>query len=399
MKSSKRTIRYIANKLNLDPDELLVTLWYFDDRKKFSYLEKVDSIIRQNDLGFVNRIVSIKNIPSDKNINSWMNILGHKDKNQFFLFLEKKFKFYSSRDINEIPESLSLKLLDFLDNQTSSKNKEQQKEKIDMFKGYSFGDASAYPISGFLFLSKDDVLTIHNALVKDFESFHDPIYPPGLKNEAMLESAIFHPKTSYGNVLKYPTVESSAAAIMYSICQNHCFHNGNKRTALVSMLVFLDRHNISIQCDEDELFKMALNLADHKLDVEKISSDIETYIIYKWICSKSKHLIKGERTITFKRLYQILNRFNCDFTENKVERIIIKKSRFFGERKTILKTSIPVVQPGHDVDIVLLKKIRKDLELDCEHNIDTDTFYYDAEYYACEFIEKYKNLLRRLSKF
>lgn len=399
MKSNKRTVRYIANKFGLESDDLLVTLWYFGDRSRFAYLEKIDTTIRQNDLRLVEKIIYIKKIPSDKNIYSWMNVFGYKDKKQFLNFLYKEFGALLDGDTNEVSEDLSQRLLDFLDKQTSRKDNNQVKDKLEQNRNFNFSESGNLPSTDLLFLNKNDVLIIHGVLVKDFENLNDPIFPPGIKDEQMLESAVFHPKTSYCGELKYKTIESAAAAIMYSICQNHCFYNGNKRTALVSMLVFLDRHNISVQCDEDELFKMALSLADHKLEVDNISSDSEIYFIYKWICEKSKDLTKGERIIKFKRLNQILNRFECSINGNKVERVVVRESKIFGKRKKTLRTSIHVVQPGHEVDIDLIKKIRKDLELDCEHNIDLDTFYYDAEYYACEFVEKYKNLLRRLSKF
>lgn len=399
MKSSKRTVRYMANKFHLDPDELLVTLWYSGNKKHFSYLEKLDSIIRQNDLCLVNKAISFKKKSSDRNVNSWADILGYKDKRKFFKFLEREFGYSLGGNITEISEDLSNKLLNYLDIETSQKEASQIDNEIEIHRNFNFYESNYTALKDFLYLNKDDVLIIHRALVKDFENLNDSIYPPGVRDQQMLESAIFHPQTSFGGIFKYKAIESAAAAIMYSLCQNHCFHNGNKRTAIVSMLVFLDRHNIAIQCDEDELFKMALSLADHKLSVDEINSDAEIYAMYKWICQKSKILTKGERVITFKRLYQILNRFGCSINGNKVERIVVRESRFFGKRKKILKTSIRIVQAGYEVDIMLLKKIRKDLELDCDHNIDLDTFYYDAEYYACEFIEKYKNLLRRLARF
>lgn len=349
MKSSKRTVKYIANKLNIDVDELLVNLWYFEDENKFLYLKNSNSIIRQKDLLLVGSIFSIEDKISRKN------------------------------DVE--------------------KNKKIEKNDIKKENDFNFSEYGNFPSAELLFLNKDDILTIHNVLVKDFENLNDPIYPPGVKNEEMFESAIFHPQTSFGGILKYPTIESAAAAIMYSICQNHCFHNGNKRTALVSMLVFLDRHNISLSCQEDDLFKMALSLADHKLEVNNVNSDSEIYFIYKWICINSKGLKRGERVIKYRRLKQILARFNCNIKNSKIERVIERESRFFGKRRRKLSTSITIFPPGHEVDIELIKKIRKDLELDCDHNVDLDSFYYDTEYYACEFVEKYKNLLRRLSKF
>ena len=115
------------------------------------------------------------------------------------------------------------------------------------------------------FLTEDDLLDIHHALVKDFALDEDPISPPGVKSPNLVSSAVYRPQTSIGNDFKYPTVEMAAAALLHSVVQNHAFHNGNKRTALVAMLAFLDRNNVIATCSEDELFRFTLHVAQHRL--------------------------------------------------------------------------------------------------------------------------------------
>jgi len=52
----------------------------------------------------------------------------------------------------------------------------------------------------------DDVLQIHNALVTLFDSSADPIFPPAVKSQALLESACGRPHTCAGSVQKYRSV-------------------------------------------------------------------------------------------------------------------------------------------------------------------------------------------------
>ncbi len=92
------------------------------------------------------------------------------------------------------------------------------------------------------------MLAIHNALVLDFLHQENPIDPPGPRNDDIIASAVFRQHTSIGDVLKYPSVELSAAALLHSLVNNHPFHNGNKRTALVSMLVLLDENELMLTC-------------------------------------------------------------------------------------------------------------------------------------------------------
>lgn len=53
-------------------------------------------------------------------------------------------------------------------------------------------------------LSAEDVLKIHEVLVRDFASSSDPISPPGVRSMALLESAVGRQWTSLGAVLKHP---------------------------------------------------------------------------------------------------------------------------------------------------------------------------------------------------
>ncbi|HEX5450591.1 MAG TPA: type II toxin-antitoxin system death-on-curing family toxin, partial [Gaiellaceae bacterium] len=104
-------------------------------------------------------------------------------------------------------------------------------------------------------LTETEVEAIHWELVADFSRDADPIDPPGVRNPDLLASAVFRQHTAMGREAKYPTVEMAASALFHALVHDHPFHNGNKRTGLVSMLVFLDENGFMIHdsCDEDEL--------------------------------------------------------------------------------------------------------------------------------------------------
>lgn len=252
------------------------------------------------------------------------------------------------------------------------------------------------------YMTKSEILKIYDELVKDFDGQEDPIEPSGLKDEGLLAASVFHPQTSFDGHFKYPTIESSAASLMYAITHNHAFHNGNKRTAMVAMLVFLDRHKTCLICDEDELFKISLDLADHKIGDDIYPySDSEIYGLTHWIQEKSKIIKVGERPLTRKKLEQILTGFGCKILDNgKVERVIRSRGLFsipkkFVSTRALVKSS----SPGHAVDMGFVKTLRRDLGLSSEHGIGSETFYDKAPFTSSDFIIKYKNLLRRLSKF
>ena len=95
-------------------------------------------------------------------------------------------------------------------------------------------------------LSAEDVLQIHEILVADFQESGDPISPPGVRSVSLLQSAVGRQTTGIGSVLKYPDPIFNAATLLYGLCNDHPFHNGNKRTALVAALVHLDRNKFTL---------------------------------------------------------------------------------------------------------------------------------------------------------
>ncbi|WP_163576328.1 type II toxin-antitoxin system death-on-curing family toxin [Halomonas faecis] len=110
-----------------------------------------------------------------------------------------------------------------------------------------------------VYLSYDEVLEIHHELVDFFQNDGDPIEPAGPRDVALLESACERPKTGLGGTDKYGTVDEKAAALFHSLVANHPFHNGNKRTALVSTVWFLDQNDRRVQAHDDEWFDFVVS--------------------------------------------------------------------------------------------------------------------------------------------
>lgn len=102
----------------------------------------------------------------------------------------------------------------------------------------------------------DAVVAVHESLVQLFVDEDDPISPSGIKSRDMLESACSRPYTGAGSVEKYVTLDAKLAALFHSLTKNHPFHNGNKRTALVSLLTALHRNDrrLDTSVTDDEVF-------------------------------------------------------------------------------------------------------------------------------------------------
>ena len=63
----------------------------------------------------------------------------------------------------------------------------------------------------------------------------------GVRDLNLVKAAIGRPYTGY-----YRSIHSKAAALTQSLCKNHGFADGNKRTTLLTISLFLDRSGYEI---------------------------------------------------------------------------------------------------------------------------------------------------------
>jgi death on curing protein len=92
----------------------------------------------------------------------------------------------------------------------------------------------------------------------------------GIRDEALLESAIAAPQaTMMGTPLIKDPLDVAAAYLFY-ICRNHPFIDGNKRAALATCLVFLSENGLlpDEKLDTDAWEKLTLAVASSELDRE-----------------------------------------------------------------------------------------------------------------------------------
>lgn len=259
-------------------------------------------------------------------------------------------------------------------------------------------------------LTFDDVLNIHNVLVGDFAQSSDPIEPSGVRDDgSLLHSAVSRQHVGLGNDQKYPDPLSNAATLCYGICCNHAFHNGNKRTALVSLLCHLDQNNITLKEDvsQDALYSFMLKVASHRFAPRRrasSSSDTEVTEITRWLHRNTRQIKKGERVVTFRVLRRILRQYDVELENPKGNYIDVVKYEF--KRKSLFAKKervgtrvahIPYPREGDEVGRKVLKAIREQCKLTEKYGVDSETFYSD-ETSVDKFITRYKRTLRRLAK-
>ena len=99
------------------------------------------------------------------------------------------------------------------------------------------------------FLSVDEVLEIHTALISRFGG------ADGIRDMGMLESALYRPQSGY-----YPDLVEMAAAMFESLINNHSFVDGNKRVAFFATDVFLRLNGYRIVTQSNPTYEYLMNL-------------------------------------------------------------------------------------------------------------------------------------------
>lgn len=82
----------------------------------------------------------------------------------------------------------------------------------------------------------------------------------GLRDNGLLESAVARPQNLAADGRKL-SVATLSAAYAWGLLRNHRFVDGNKRTALAAMVVFLDLNGWELACSEAEETAMVLRAA------------------------------------------------------------------------------------------------------------------------------------------
>ena len=113
--------------------------------------------------------------------------------------------------------------------------------------------------NGRLHLTVEIALEIHSEAMAQFGGSE------GLRDRALLESAIAAPQASFGGASPFVDAVDVAAAYLFYLCSNHPFIDGNKRTALGACLIFLRLNGFTLAPDSEDWENLTIAVAAGKM--------------------------------------------------------------------------------------------------------------------------------------
>ena len=97
----------------------------------------------------------------------------------------------------------------------------------------------------------------------------------GIRDLGALESAIAQPRITFCGVDLYPTLEEKAAALCFSLVENHPLLDGNKRVGHAAMETFLVLNGAELDAPLADQERLMLELAAGRLNRDQLAA---------WLC-------------------------------------------------------------------------------------------------------------------
>lgn len=121
------------------------------------------------------------------------------------------------------------------------------------------------------YLSLAEVLLLHRLVME--QSRQQSL----LRHLGALESAVAQPLQTFGGEDLYPDLAGKAAALGFSLIQNHPFVDGNKRVGHAAMVALLRRNGRRLEATVDEAEQAILQVACGVLDRAGLQAWIEAH--------------------------------------------------------------------------------------------------------------------------
>jgi death-on-curing protein len=126
--------------------------------------------------------------------------------------------------------------------------------------------------TGWRWIKEGSVLAIHDAQLAEHGGM------PGVRDMSLPLSALARPLNlaSYGK--PEPDLAALTAAYAVGICRNHAFVDGNKCTALVVALTFIQKNGYLVQPNQRDAVNTMLAVADGKLSEAELAQWFRSYM-------------------------------------------------------------------------------------------------------------------------
>ena len=128
-------------------------------------------------------------------------------------------------------------------------------------------------------ISLAEIEYLAHRLAKEYLEFDEPIPDFSSRFPNLLESSISVPFQQFGKKDVYRGLTAKSAILFYLMVKNHPFQNGNKRIAMMTLLIFIYKNKKWIKADNQELYNFAVWVAQSPAKLkDQVVEGIEKFI-------------------------------------------------------------------------------------------------------------------------
>ncbi len=120
------------------------------------------------------------------------------------------------------------------------------------------------------FLSTSIILAIHDDQIRLYGGSY------GVRDAAALDAALHMPQAQFSGQFLHSTIFHMAAAYGFHLSQNHPFVDGNKRTAGMAMLTFLQFNGLEVMAAEMDYYQVMMAVASSHMSKEQLTEWLRT---------------------------------------------------------------------------------------------------------------------------
>ena len=264
------------------------------------------------------------------------------------------------------------------------------------------GDAAA-TIGDDIALSVGEVLRAHFLIAEFFADEDNGIGGIGPRdtNAHLLHSAVSRQFVAFGGVQKWTDNFQIAATALFGLIKNEPFHDGNKRTALLSVLHLLEKQGYTAAGDKRRFENFVVGISEDRYRRESLyryfcnkdilPDDAAIYYIAHELKDMTRKFDRSHRTLTYRQLNGLLKSHGFELKNphnNNINIVRMKDDKVIGH----------VGFPGMSKQIAKgdLRKVRKICQLSEADGFDSKAFFNGTENMDY-LLSEYAAPLRRLA--
>lgn len=123
------------------------------------------------------------------------------------------------------------------------------------------------------YLSSDDIRELHDVAIERYGG------KTGENEPGLIKFMAEKPSMEVYGFELYPGLFMKAAIYMEGFACKQLFVDGNKRTGYMCAATFLKLNGYMIVVDDEELYKMAMDVANNKITLDKLAQWLEEHSV------------------------------------------------------------------------------------------------------------------------